>query len=72
MSRKEKAFLAGPVPRMRGKLGSLKALSMQVSEPDFKRAEEEELELEADRDAEAKTWPSGFFTFSGTKTLSFR
>ena len=32
---KEKAFLAGPVPRMRGKFGSLKPLSMQVSETRF-------------------------------------
>jgi hypothetical protein len=51
---KEKAFLAGPVPRMRGKFGSLKPLSMQVSEPDFKEAEEEELELKAHQEAEAK------------------
>jgi hypothetical protein len=51
---KEKAFLAGPVQRMRGKFGSLKPLSMQVSEPDFKQAEEEELELEAEQDVEAK------------------
>ena len=53
---KEKAFLAGPVPRMRGKFGSLKPLSLstQVSEPDFKQAEEEELEMEAHQDAEAK------------------
>ena len=51
---KEKAFLAGPVPRMRGKFGSLKPLSMQVSEPDFKQAEEEEHELEAEQDIEAK------------------
>ena len=51
---KEKAFLANPVPRMRGKFGSLKPLSMQVSEPDFKQADEEDAELEAHEDAEAK------------------
>ena len=51
---KEKAFLAGPVPRMRGKLGSLKPLSMQVSEPEFKEAEHEEAEEEAHEEAEAK------------------
>ena len=51
---KEKAFLANPVARMRGKLGSLKALSMQVSEPDFKQADEEDAELQAHEDAEAK------------------
>ena len=52
---KEKAFLAGPVPRIRGKLGSLKPLSMQVSEPDFKQAEEEEeVELDAQQEAKAK------------------
>ena len=51
---KEKAFLANPVPRMRGKFGSLKALSMQVSEPDFKQADEEDAELQAHADAEAK------------------
>jgi len=51
---KEKAFLANPVPRMRGKLGSLKPLSMQVSEPDFKQADEEDAEMQAHEDAEAK------------------
>ena len=64
---KEKAFLAGPVPRMRGKLGSLKALSMQVSEPDFKQSEEEELELEADQDAEAKLGQAASSPFPGLK-----
>jgi hypothetical protein len=49
---KEKAFLAGPVPRMRGKFGSLKPLSMQVSEPDFKKAKEEEQEEEPSRSEE--------------------
>ena len=51
---KEKAFLAGPVPRMRGKFGSLKPLSMQVSEPEFKEAEHEEAEQVAQEKTEAK------------------
>jgi len=44
---KEKAFLAGPVQRMRGKFGSLKPLN--VSEPDFKQLENEEAEAKLDK-----------------------
>ena len=51
---KEKAFLANPVQRMRGKFGSLKPLSMQVSEPDVKQVEDDEVEQMAHEEAEAK------------------
>ncbi len=49
---KEKAFMANPVQRMRGKFGSLKPL--QVSHPEFKEAEEEEDEQRAQEEAEVK------------------
>jgi hypothetical protein len=49
---KEKAFMANPVQRMRGKFGSLK--SLQVSQPEFKEVEDEEAEQRAQEEAEVK------------------